>query len=59
MKRLLWGKAVGVPIEDIALLREAEAPACTLGALRDLGADPEDGEEGEEETEMIVRSPSA
>lgn len=59
MKRLLWGEAVGMPIEDIALLREAEAPACTLGALRDLGADPEDGEEGEEETEMIVRSPSA
>ena len=44
MKRLLGGEAVGVSIEDVALLREAEAPACSLGALRDLGADPEDGE---------------
>ena len=59
MKGLLGGEAVGVPIEDVALLREAEAPACSLGALRDLRADPEDGEEGEEETEMIVRSTSA
>ena len=57
MKRLLWGEAVGVPIEDVALLREAEAPACSLGALRDLGADPEDGEQRDQQTEMIVRSP--
>ena len=59
MKRLLWGEAVGVPIKDVALLREAEAPACTLRALRDLGADPEDGEQRDQETEMIVRPTSA
>ena len=48
-----------MPIEDVALLREAEAPACSLGALRDLGADPEDGEQRDQQTEMIVRSSSA
>lgn len=59
MKGLLWGEAVGMPIEDVALLREAETPACSLRALRDLGADPEDGEQRDQQTEMIVRSPSA
>jgi hypothetical protein len=59
VKGLLGGEAVGVPIEDVSLLQEAEAPACSLGALRDLGADPEDGEQRDQKTEMIVRSPSA